>query len=152
MRARVAELVRDGVTVLVLLALSDDGVPAHDHHEAEALAALGATVTSCTPDEFPDVLAATLLTNADVPSGSWSPGASAQIADDEDEAVSVWVPTLRSLERALGVDAGVLGEAEHPLADDVAHDLVAAAGDAAAGRAEQRAGTRRTCPTRRCRR
>jgi hypothetical protein len=60
MRARVAELVRDGVTVLVLLALSDDGVPAHDHHEAEALAALGATVTSCTPDEFPDVLAATL--------------------------------------------------------------------------------------------
>ena len=60
MRARVAELVRDGVTVLVLLALSDDGVPAHDHHEAEALAALGATVTSCTPDEFPDVLA-TLL-------------------------------------------------------------------------------------------
>jgi hypothetical protein len=60
MRARVAELVRDGVTVLVLLALSDDGVPAHDHHEAEALATLGATVTSCTPDEFPDVLAATL--------------------------------------------------------------------------------------------
>ena len=60
MRARVAELVRDGVTVLVLLALSDDGVPAHDHHEAEALAALGATVTSCTPDEFPDVLAAAL--------------------------------------------------------------------------------------------
>ena len=51
-------MVRDGVRVLVLLALSDDGVPAHDHHEAEALTALGATVTSCTPDEFPDVLAA----------------------------------------------------------------------------------------------
>ena len=60
MRSRVAELVGDGVTVLVLLALSDDGVPAHDHHEAEALSALGATVTSCTPDEFPEVLA-TLL-------------------------------------------------------------------------------------------
>ena len=52
--------VRDGVRVLVLLALSDDGVPAHDHHEAEALAALGATVTACTPDEFPEVLAAVL--------------------------------------------------------------------------------------------
>ena len=51
---------RDGVHVLVLLALSDDGVPAHDHHEAEALTALGATVTACTPDEFPDVLAAAL--------------------------------------------------------------------------------------------
>ncbi|MET0146102.1 MAG: VWA domain-containing protein [Ilumatobacteraceae bacterium] len=60
MRSRVAGLVRDGVTVLVLLALSDDGVPAHDHHEAEELAALGAIVTSCTPDEFPDVLASSL--------------------------------------------------------------------------------------------
>jgi Mg-chelatase subunit ChlD len=60
LRTRVAEMVRDGVSVLVLLALSDEGVPAHDHHEAEALAALGATVTSCTPDEFPEVLAAAL--------------------------------------------------------------------------------------------
>ena len=60
LRTRVAEMVRDGVRVLVLLALSDDGVPAHDHHEAEALTALGATVTSCTPDEFPAVLAAAL--------------------------------------------------------------------------------------------
>ena len=41
MRTRVAELVRDGVTVVVLLALSDDGVPAYDHHEAAALSALG---------------------------------------------------------------------------------------------------------------
>ena len=39
LRTRVAEMVRDGVRVLVLLALSDDGVPAHDHHEAEALTA-----------------------------------------------------------------------------------------------------------------
>ena len=53
LRARVAELVRDGVTVLVLLALSDDGVPAHDHHEAEALAALGATVTRLHPRRVP---------------------------------------------------------------------------------------------------
>jgi Mg-chelatase subunit ChlD len=60
LRARVAQMVRDGVKVLVLLALSDDGVPAHDHHEAEALTALGATVTSCTPDQFPDVLASVL--------------------------------------------------------------------------------------------
>jgi hypothetical protein len=60
MRARVGELVRDGVTVVVLLALGDDGVPAYDHHEAEALTALGATVMACTPDEFPDLLGAAL--------------------------------------------------------------------------------------------
>jgi hypothetical protein len=60
MRHLVAELVRDGVTVLVLLALSDDGVPVHDHHEAEALAARGAVVMACTPAEFPDLLGAAL--------------------------------------------------------------------------------------------
>jgi Mg-chelatase subunit ChlD len=60
MRSRVAELVRDGVTVLVLLALDDEGVPAHDHHEAAALAAVGASVLACTPDAFPDVLGAAL--------------------------------------------------------------------------------------------
>ncbi len=58
--ARVAELVGDGVAVLVLLALSDDGAPAHDHHVAEALAQLGATVLACTPEEFPDLLAQAL--------------------------------------------------------------------------------------------
>ena len=60
MQVRIAELVRDGVAVIVLLALSDDGAPAHDHHEAAALAALGATVVACTPDEFPDLLAGAL--------------------------------------------------------------------------------------------
>ena len=60
LQARVAELLRDGVAVIVLLALSDDGAPAHDHHEAEALAALGATVLACTPDELPEVFAAAL--------------------------------------------------------------------------------------------
>lgn len=60
MAARIAELMRDGVTVVVLLALSDEGAPAHDHHEAETLAALGARVLACTPDEFPEILAAAL--------------------------------------------------------------------------------------------
>ncbi len=57
---RVAALVRSGVTVLVLLALSDEGAPVANHHEAAALAALGAHVATCTPDQFPEVLAATL--------------------------------------------------------------------------------------------
>jgi Mg-chelatase subunit ChlD len=57
MRARVAQLVRSGATVLCLLALSDEGAPVHDQVAAADLAALGATVMACTPDRFPDVLA-----------------------------------------------------------------------------------------------
>lgn len=60
MRRRVGELVASGVTVVVLLALSDEGAPAHDHGHAAALAALGATVMATTPGEFPDVLAEAL--------------------------------------------------------------------------------------------
>jgi hypothetical protein len=60
LRNRVRVLVRSGVTVLVLLALSDDGAPVANHHEAATLAALGAYVATCTPDRFPDVLGAAL--------------------------------------------------------------------------------------------
>jgi hypothetical protein len=45
------------VQVVVLLALSDEGAPAHDHAQAAALTALGATVMATTPAEFPQVLA-----------------------------------------------------------------------------------------------
>ena len=54
---RVGELVAAGSQVVVLLALSDEGTPAHDHGNATALTQLGATVMSTTPDEFPAVLA-----------------------------------------------------------------------------------------------
>jgi hypothetical protein len=57
---RVAMLRQSGVTVLVLLALSDEGAPAYDRHEAAALAALGVPSMACTPDVFPDLLAAAL--------------------------------------------------------------------------------------------
>ncbi len=57
MRARVAQLTRSGVTVLCLLALSDEGAPVHDRQAAADLVQLGATVMACTPDEFPAVLA-----------------------------------------------------------------------------------------------
>jgi hypothetical protein len=60
LRNRVRALVRSGVTVLILLALSDDGAPVANHHEAATLASLGAHVATCTPDRFPDVLAAAL--------------------------------------------------------------------------------------------
>ncbi len=60
MHRRVDDLIGAGAQVVVLLALSDEGTPAHDHAHAAALAALGATVMSATPDEFPAVLAAAL--------------------------------------------------------------------------------------------
>lgn len=49
-----------GVQVVVLLALSDEGAPAYDHDNAAALAALGIPAFACTPDKFPDLLAAAL--------------------------------------------------------------------------------------------
>jgi hypothetical protein len=57
---RAAGLVRDGVTVVVLLALSDEGAPVYDHAVAARLAALGVPAFACTPQLFPDVLAAAL--------------------------------------------------------------------------------------------
>jgi hypothetical protein len=60
MHRRAAALIADGVHLVVLLALSDDGAPAHDHDHAEALRQLGATVLAATPAEFPSVLAAAL--------------------------------------------------------------------------------------------
>ena len=57
---RVRELVASGVTVVVLLALSDSGAPAYDHELAARLSELGAPAFACTPDLFPDLLAAAL--------------------------------------------------------------------------------------------
>jgi len=57
---RAAELLRSGVTVLCLLALSDDGAPVYDHVVAAELARMGATVMACTPERFPELLATAL--------------------------------------------------------------------------------------------
>ena len=43
-----------------LLALSDDGAPGYDHTNAAAFAALGAPAFACTPDLFPDLMAAAI--------------------------------------------------------------------------------------------
>ena len=60
MLRRVAQLLADGVVVVVLLALSDSGAPAYDHDHAAALAALGVPTFACTPDQFPDLLSVAL--------------------------------------------------------------------------------------------
>ena len=57
---RVASLVATGVQVIVLLALSDEGAPAYDHDNAAALAQLGVPAFACTPDVFPDLMAAAI--------------------------------------------------------------------------------------------
>ncbi|WP_405562405.1 VWA domain-containing protein [Streptomyces sp. NBC_01180] len=60
MLKRVAAMKASGTQFVTLLALSDEGAPAYDHAHAEALAALGAPVFACTPDLFPDVMAAAI--------------------------------------------------------------------------------------------
>nr|WP_243717769.1 VWA domain-containing protein [Actinomadura sp. KC345] len=57
---RVAALTSAGVQVVVLLALSDEGAPAYDHENAAALAAMGVPAFACTPDAFPDLMAAAI--------------------------------------------------------------------------------------------
>jgi hypothetical protein len=57
---RVAALCQSGVTMMVLLALSDEGGPAYDHAQAAVFAELGVPSLACTPDAFPELLAAAL--------------------------------------------------------------------------------------------
>ena len=60
MRKRMAELVASGVQFIVLLALNDDGAPYYDKAHAEYLASLGVPAFACTPDHFPNLMAAAL--------------------------------------------------------------------------------------------
>jgi hypothetical protein len=60
MRQRMTELVQAGVTFIVLLALHDDGTPSYERGNAQFLAQLGVAVFACTPDLFPDLMAAAL--------------------------------------------------------------------------------------------
>ncbi len=57
---RAKSLVEAGVQVIILLALNDDGAPGYDHGNAEYMASLGIPVFACTPDKFPDMMAAAL--------------------------------------------------------------------------------------------
>ncbi|MFF8276622.1 VWA domain-containing protein [Streptomyces lateritius] len=60
MLKRVAAMKASGVQFVALLALSDEGTPAYDREHAAALAALGAPAFACTPDLFPEVMAAAI--------------------------------------------------------------------------------------------
>ena len=68
---RAAEMIHSGVTMITLLALSDDGAPAFDSANAAALANLGSPAFACTPDLFPELIAAAIQ-KRDI--GQWAAG------------------------------------------------------------------------------
>ncbi|PKL79024.1 MAG: hypothetical protein CVV27_02490 [Candidatus Melainabacteria bacterium HGW-Melainabacteria-1] len=57
---RLRELLATGVRIITLLALSDEGAPAYDANMAQQFAELGIPVFACTPDLFPELMAAAL--------------------------------------------------------------------------------------------
>ncbi|MDJ0707599.1 MAG: VWA domain-containing protein [Leptolyngbyaceae cyanobacterium MO_188.B28] len=65
MLKRVASLVAAGVQMIALLALNDEGAPCFDHNNASALASLGVPAFACSPDQFPDLMAAA-ISRADI--------------------------------------------------------------------------------------
>lgn len=60
MRKKFVSLVNSGVQLIVLPALNDDGAPSYDKDHAEFLANIGVPTFACTPDKFPDLMAAAL--------------------------------------------------------------------------------------------
>ena len=60
MQKKAIELTAAGVQVVVLLALNDEGAPSYDHSNAQFFSDLGVPVFACTPDKFPDLMAAAL--------------------------------------------------------------------------------------------
>ena len=60
MRKKFVSLVNSGVQLIVLPALNDDGAPSYDKGHAEFLAYIGVPTFACTPDKFPDLMAAAL--------------------------------------------------------------------------------------------
>jgi Mg-chelatase subunit ChlD len=60
MLSRAAAIVGSGATMVALLALSDSGRPSYDADHAGALAGMGVPAFACTPDLFPDLMAAAI--------------------------------------------------------------------------------------------
>jgi hypothetical protein len=57
---RAASLVQSGVHVVCLLALNDQGAPSYDQNHAAEFASLGIPSFACSPDLFPDLMAAAI--------------------------------------------------------------------------------------------
>jgi len=57
---RAAAIAQSGATFVCLLALADSGAPGYDSANASRLASLGIPAFACTPDLFPDLMAAAI--------------------------------------------------------------------------------------------
>ncbi|HEV8000333.1 MAG TPA: VWA domain-containing protein, partial [Planctomycetaceae bacterium] len=57
---RTAAIVQSGVTMVCLLALSDQGAPCYDERLAAQMSALGSPAFACTPELFPSLMAAAI--------------------------------------------------------------------------------------------
>jgi len=57
---RTRDLLASGVQFITLLALSDEGAPIYDQELAAKMSALGAPAFACTPDLFPELMAAAI--------------------------------------------------------------------------------------------
>lgn len=80
MLQQLEEFVRDGVNVITLLALDDRGAPSYEASNASALARMGVPVFACTPDLFPDMMAAA-IERRDI--GQWAAGQGITVARAE---------------------------------------------------------------------
>ncbi|MEO1655664.1 MAG: VWA domain-containing protein, partial [Bacteroidota bacterium] len=60
MKKKAYDLVQSGVQVITLLALNDEGAPYYDHQHAAYFSSIGIPVFACSPDLFPDMMAAAL--------------------------------------------------------------------------------------------
>ena len=56
----IKEMTTNGVQVIVLLSLNDDGAPSYDKTIAKKLHTMGIPIFACTPDLFPDLMAAAI--------------------------------------------------------------------------------------------
>ncbi len=60
MLARARAMAASGMQVICLLALDDNGAPSFDRDHAAQFAAMGIPCFACTPDKFPDLMAAAI--------------------------------------------------------------------------------------------
>jgi len=60
MLARVKTMAESGMQMVALLALDDQGAPGFDRRHAALFASLGIPCFACTPDKFPDLMAAAI--------------------------------------------------------------------------------------------
>ena len=80
MLRRSASIVGSGAVMVALLALSDSGTPSYDAAHAAALAGIGVPAFACTPDLFPELMAAA-IERRDL--GAWAASNDILTAHDE---------------------------------------------------------------------